>query len=180
MGIGHGNVRLGRAIESPAMAAAAGAVVHHAPTPDGEAHVTDRSKSIAQVAALMRKLDFCMLTTRTADGQLHARPMSNNGEVEFDGDVWFFSAADSRKVEEIEDEPQVELSYADTKRFVFVSMSGEAEIVRSVAKKRELWMEELERWFDEGPESEDVVLIKVTPTTVAYWNGEDEGELTLD
>lgn len=142
--------------------------------------MVERSKSIAQIATLMRKLDFCMLTTRSDDGQLRARPMSNNGEVEFDGDVWFFTAADSRKVEEIENEPAVELSYADTKRFLFISMSGEAEIVRSVAKKRELWMEELERWFEDGPESEDVVLIKVTPSTVAYWNGEDEGELALD
>ena len=40
---------------------------------------------------MMRDLDFCMLTTHAADGGLHARPMSNNGEVEFDGDVWFFS-----------------------------------------------------------------------------------------
>ena len=136
--------------------------------------------TVKQVAAMMRNLDFCMLTTQTMDGQLRARPMSNNGEVEFDGDVWFFSAADSRKVEEIEAEPRVELSYADTKRFLFISMSGEAEIVRDEEKKVELWVEELDRWFDAGPESEDIVLIKVTPSTIAYWNGEDGGELTLD
>lgn len=129
---------------------------------------------------MMRDLDFCMLTTRSEDGQLHGRPMSNNGEVEFDGDVWFFSAVDTRKVKEIEADPGVHLSYADVKRFRFISMSGEAEIVRDVQKKQELWVEELERWFEDGPESEDVVLIKVTPSVVAYWNGEDEGEVTLD
>ncbi len=58
-------------------------------------------------------------------------------------------------------------------------MSGDAEIVRDPDKKRELWIEELERWFADGPESEDIVLIKVTPSAVGYWNGEDEGELTL-
>ena len=47
-------------------------------------------------------------------------------------------------------------------------------------KKRELWMEELERWFDKGPDSEDIVLIKVTPTVVEYWNGEEQGEIVLD
>ena len=142
--------------------------------------MTDRARSIKQIAKLMRDLDFCMLTTQAGDGQLHARPMSNNGEVEFDGDVWFFCAADSRKVEEIEAEPRVELSYADPERFLFISMSGDAEIVRDVEKKRELWIEDLERWFEEGPDSEDVVLVKVTPTTVAFWNGEEEGEVTLD
>jgi general stress protein 26 len=142
--------------------------------------VTPRSKSITQVAKLMRDLDFCMLTTKAEDGYLRSRPMSNNGEVEFDGDVWFFSAADSRKVADIEGDPFVELSYSDPKRFLFISMSGEAAIVHDVAKKRELWIEDLERWFEDGPESEDVVLIKVTPSVVAYWDGEKDEEITLD
>ncbi len=72
------------------------------------------------------------------------------------------------------------LSYADTGAFRFISMTGEAEIVRDLKKKRELWIEELERWFEDGPDSEDIVLIKVTPSVVGYWNGEDSGELTLD
>ena len=56
--------------------------------------------------------------------------MSNNGEVEFDGDVWFFSAADSRKVGEIEATPRVHLSYVDRDQWRFVSMTGRARIVR--------------------------------------------------
>lgn len=141
--------------------------------------VTTRSKSIKQIAKMMRDLDFCMFTTKAEEGSLRSRPMSNNGEVEFDGDVWFFSAADSRKVAEIEADPLVELSYSDTEHFLFISMSGEAAIVHDLEKKRELWIEDLERWFEDGPESEDVVLIKVTPSVVAYWNGEEDGELTL-
>lgn len=140
---------------------------------------TERNASIKKVAEMMRDLDFCMLTTQSSDGQLTARPMSNNGEVEFDGDVWFFSGANTRKVSEVEAEPTVHLSYADIEHYRFVSMSGSAEIVRDVAKKNALWMEELERWFDDGPESEEIVLIKVTPTVVAYWNGEDQGEVRL-
>jgi len=139
-----------------------------------------RAATIKNIAKVMRDLDFCMLTTRSRDGALHARPMSNNGEVEFDGDVWFFSAADSRKVEEIEAESRVQLSYSDTDNFRFISMSGEAEIIHDVKKKRELWLEELERWFDDGPDSDDIVLIKVSPSSVAYWNGEETGELSLD
>ena len=140
----------------------------------------ESSKAIEQIATMMRDLDFCMLTTHSSDGQLRARPMSNNREVEFDGDVWFFSAADSRKVEDISRDPRVELSYADTARFIFIALSGKAEIVRDAGKKRELWIEDLERWFEGGPESEDIVLIKVTPGFVAYWNGDDDGEIELE
>lgn len=140
---------------------------------------TKRAAGIKKIAGMMRELDFCMFTTRSDDGRLRARPMSNNGEVEFDGDVWFFSGAKTRKVREIETEPRVELSYADTENFRFISMSGDARIVRDVKKKKELWLKELERWFDDGPESEDVVLIKVTPSVVAYWTGDEDGEITL-
>ena len=137
------------------------------------------SNTIKQVAKLMRALDFCMLTTYSTRGGMRARPMSNNGEVEFDGDVWFFSAADSRKVRDIEATPRVHLSYVDLEQWRFISMTGRARIVRDPEKKRELWIDELERWFDEGPESESVVLIKVTPTVVAYWTKRDEGELKI-
>jgi general stress protein 26 len=142
--------------------------------------VTPRSQSITRIAKMMADLDFCMLTTKSEDGYLRSRPMSNNGEVEFDGDVWFFSAADSRKVADIEADPLVELTYSDPERMLFISMSGEAAIVKDVAKKRELWVEDLERWFEDGPDSEDVVLIKVTASVVACWDGEKDEEITLD
>ena len=136
-----------------------------------------KSSDIKKVARMMKDLDFCMMTTRSIDG-LRARPMSNNGEVEFDGDVWFFSSATSRKIEDINSDPTVHLSYADAENFVFISMGGEATIVRDAEKKRQLWMKELERWLEDAPESDDVVLIKVSPRKVAYW-GEGEGELEL-
>lgn len=138
-----------------------------------------KPNALKKVARLMRALDFCMFTTHSSRGRLRARPMSNNGAVEFDGDVWFFSAADSRKVREIEANPMVQLSYADLDGWRFVSMTGKAKVVRDLEKKQELWQKELQRWFEDGPESEAVVLLKVTPTSVSYWTKTDEGELSL-
>jgi general stress protein 26 len=137
------------------------------------------SPAIKKVAKLMRDLDFCMFTTHAGRGGFHARPMSNNGEVEFDGDVWFFSAADSRKVREIKTNPTVHLAYADLEDWRFVSMTGRARIVRDAAKKNQLWMKELEQWFDDGPDSDNVVLIKVTPSLVSYWTRKDAGDLRI-
>ena len=136
-------------------------------------------KALKKVARLMRDVDFCMFTTHTSRGRLRARPMSNNGAVEFDGDVWFFSAADCRKVREIKANPIVQLSYADLDGWRFVSMTGKAKVVRDLEKKQELWQKELERWFEDGPESEAIVLLKVTPSSVSYWTKTDEGELNL-
>lgn len=141
--------------------------------------MSKQTANIKQVAEMMKDLDFCMFITHSGGGQLHARPMSNNGEVEFDGDVWFFSSSDTRKVAEIEADSHVHLSYADTEDFRFVSMDGTAEIIRDDKKKKELWLSELERWFPDGPESDDVVLLKVTPRLVSYWSGDGDGEITL-
>ena len=141
---------------------------------------TKREAAISKIADMMANIDFCMLTTQMVDGGLRSRPMSNNGEVEFDGDVWFFSGADTRKVEEIEADSSVQISYADTENFVFISMAGEAEIVTDASKKKELWMDELSRWFEDGPESDDVVLIKVTPSVVEYWSGNGDGEISFE
>jgi general stress protein 26 len=138
-----------------------------------------KSTEIKKVAKLMRDLDFCMFTTHAGRGGFHARPMSNNGEVEFDGDVWFFSAADSRKVREIKANPTVHLSYADLQDWRFVSMTGRAQVVRDPEKKAELWMDDLERWFDDGPDSEGIVLIKVTPSLVSYWTRSGSGDLRI-
>ena len=141
---------------------------------------TKSSSTIKRVAKLMRDLDFCMLTTRTKRGGLRARPMSNNREVEFDGDVWFFAETDSRKVREIEDQPSVHLSYIDLHDWRFVSMIGRARIVRDAEKKQKLWIQDLEQWFEDGPESDAIVLIKVTPSVVSYWTKKDAGELKMD
>ncbi len=130
-----------------------------------------------KVAKLMRELDFCLFTTVTKSGAMNSRPMSNNREVEYDGDVWFFSGADTRKVKEIKQNPNVHLSYIDPNEFMFVSMSGECEIVTDVKKKKELWQKDLERWFENGPEGDDVVLLKVRPSTIAYWSKDGDGEI---
>ena len=52
---------------------------------------TATKRDLQPIAALLAKLDICMLATRAEDGGLHGRPMSNNGEVEWDGDSWFFA-----------------------------------------------------------------------------------------
>jgi general stress protein 26 len=140
---------------------------------------TSNYDQIKKVADAMRDMDFCMFTTTAEDGALRSRPMSNNGEVEFDGDVWFFSAADSRKIADIRRKPDVHLAFAEPKKFRFLSMTGVAALIDDVEKKQELWVKDLDRWFPEGPTDDNVLLIKVTPVAVGIWDKEDEAQITL-
>ncbi len=127
------------------------------------------------VAKLLKQLDICMLVSRADDGELHGRPMSNNGEVEYDGDSWFFAFGDSRKVRELEADPRTELAFIDTPNGTWINLEGEAEIIRDdVERKRQLWLDDLERWFPEGPEDANVVLIKVHARHIDAWAGEQD------
>jgi general stress protein 26 len=126
-----------------------------------------------EVAELIKDIDICMFVTR-ADGAMEGRPMSNNGNVEFDGDSWFFSARESRKVEAIADDPRVELAYIATERGTWVSIEGHAQVVEDDERKRELWQDELEAWFPGGAEDDGVVLVKVNAGRVHAWTQGEE------
>lgn len=51
---------------------------------------------ISELSRKLSKIDFCMLNTHDPAGQINSRPMSNNGDVEYDGDSWFFSYEDTK------------------------------------------------------------------------------------
>lgn len=140
-----------------------------------------RSKALESLADVMRGIDLCMMTSHRADGSLHTRPMSNNGEVDFDGDAWFFTSRETPKVEELEADARVGLSYVGgSKRApVWVAVNGVAEIVDDMEKKKALWLKELDRWFEDGPEDPDVVLIHVRAERATWWRGEEQGEVDL-
>src|SRR6185436_12778667 len=108
------------------------------------------------IAALINKIDICIFATRGEEGQLHARPMSNNGQVEWDGRSWFFAPSDGRLIAELRADPSAVLAYRAEEGFTFVSVSGTATIETDAELKKRYWLSELERWFPEGPEDESV------------------------
>ena len=130
-----------------------------------------REDKLKKLREIVKAVDICMLTTVDEQGDLHSRPMSNNREVEFDGDLWFFTYGSSHKVNEIGRVPKVNASFADTDAQLYASVTGQAEIVRDRAKINELWQPQLRAWFPEGVETPDIALLKVTAERGEYWDG---------
>ncbi|MDQ2893429.1 MAG: pyridoxamine 5'-phosphate oxidase family protein [Pseudomonadota bacterium] len=140
--------------------------------------------TLNELAEKMRDLDFCLLSTKAADGSIPARPMSNNREVAFDGNSWFFADDSARMVGEIAANPTVGLGYQGKAgmlgmRPLFIAIEGKAELVRDRAQFAAHWTDGLERWWPDGIETPGLVLIKVHAARAHYWDGEDEGEVTL-
>jgi general stress protein 26 len=142
------------------------------------------SMTLKELAHAMKKIDFAMLTTRTDGGQLATRPMSNNGEVDYDGDSYYFSWDSARTVGDIASDPHVALSFQGSagllgKPPMFVAVEGTAEIVRDKAAFAERWSPGLERWFPEGIDTKGMVMIHVHADRIHYWDGSDEGEVLI-
>ncbi|CAN5180503.1 pyridoxamine 5'-phosphate oxidase family protein [soil metagenome] len=124
-----------------------------------------------KVFKMIESMDIGMFTTTQEDGSMRSRPMSVNHHVENNGDLWFFTYGSSHKVLEVNEMPQVNVSFADIKNNSYVSLSGTAELVRDKAKIAELWKPELKAWFPEGKETPDIALLKVNSHMAEYWDG---------
>lgn len=131
---------------------------------------TQHQDAVKKIAALIKEIDFGMLTTVDAEGRLNSRPMSANKKVEFDGDVWFFTYGESVKVHQIEAKPHVNVAFSDPKSQAYVSLSGRAELVRDKAKIEELWEPALKAWFPKGVDEPDIALLKINADQAEYWD----------
>jgi general stress protein 26 len=124
---------------------------------------------VAKIAGLIKGVKFAMLTTRHPDGTLHSRPMATQ-EVKFDGDLWFFTGYGTEKVQELKQSPEVNVSFAQPDDNVYVSVSGQAEVVRDPQKIKELWNPIYKAWFPKGLDDPDLCLLKVSATQGEYWD----------
>ncbi len=140
--------------------------------------------TLKDISDAMAGIDFCMLSTRTEGGDIAARPMSNNGDVAYEGDSHFFTFEEARTVSDIERDPKVGLGFQGKKGLlgkppIFISVEGRAELIRDKAAFEAHWTKDLEYWFEDGIDTPNLVLIKVHATRIHFWNGEDEGEVPV-
>ena len=140
--------------------------------------------SLKEISEKMRDIDFAVLSTRTEGGALAGRPMSNNREVEYDGDSYFFTCDDTRTVGDIARDPNVGLSYQSKSGLLgmkpfFLTLEGQAEAIKDKGRFEEHWHKELDAWFKQGIDTPGLTLIKVHAKRLHYWDGYDEGELDL-
>ena len=126
---------------------------------------------------LVQGIHTVMLMTTSPDGSLNGRPMAPQ-ELDDDGAVWFFTGADTLKVDEIAERPTVALSYSDTGKATYVLARGIAEIVQDRAKAEQLWSPTANAWF-EGPDDPNLLLLRVRVESAEYWNDPAGGIVSI-
>jgi general stress protein 26 len=142
-----------------------------------------KSKSIEEISKRMAGIDIAILSTHTENGQIANRPMSNNGDVQYDGTSYYFTFEQSRTVSDIQANPKVALGFTSEGGIfsdaIYVAVEGSAELIRDKAAFKAHWTSDLDRWFEQGVDTPGIVLVKVKATRITYWDGEDEGEVKL-
>jgi general stress protein 26 len=74
--------------------------------------------TLDDISEKLRDIDFAILLTHTESGQIAGRPMSNNRDVEYDGDSYFFTSEQTRTAADIERDRKVALSYRDVRAYL--------------------------------------------------------------
>lgn len=121
----------------------------------------------AKVVEIAREVEMCMVTSHSIEGGLRSRPMATQ-RVETAGQAWFFAARDSSLLADIAQHPEVNAAYAGSS--VWLSLSGQAEMVDDETTKHQLWNDHIEAWFPNGSSDPNVVLVKVVPESAEYWD----------
>lgn len=131
-------------------------------------------KKLDDLYKLIDGIEVAMFTTRRADGQLVSRPMQVQGR-EPGADLWFVTATDADKLDELEFDPHVNLAFYRDRTREWVSVSGTARVSQDRAKIEELYKPDWKAWLpseggnrDGGPDDPRWALVLVDAQTVVY------------
>jgi general stress protein 26 len=127
---------------------------------------------VKKLKDMVEEIGMCLFCTnlKTNDGAT-CRPMSPQ-EVDYEGNLWFFSDVRSDKNREIAMDNAVQLFFAHPPKSSYMVVNGEAEIIIDRNRTEELWSPAIKIWFSQGKDDPNISIIKVHTKSAYYWDGE--------
>jgi general stress protein 26 len=132
-----------------------------------DTHLDER----AAISDIVHGAHTALLTTISASGELHARPLAVQDKT-FTGTLRFLVQADSEKVEDIARNPHVNVAIES--QGGYLSIAGTGEVTQDDSVIDELWSPFAEAWFPAGRDDPSIRLLTVTGDSVEYWT-QDSG-----
>ncbi|MES2630113.1 MAG: pyridoxamine 5'-phosphate oxidase family protein [Bacteroidota bacterium] len=122
-----------------------------------------------KIKELVEKGQSCFFCTSATTGDFeNTRPMSVQ-KIDDQGNIWFLSAIDSHKNQEIREDSVVRLYFQGSAYSDFLVLEGNAIISRDKEKIHELWEPMIKVWFTEGEDDPRITVIKFVPAQGYYW-----------
>ncbi|MBC7788839.1 MAG: pyridoxamine 5'-phosphate oxidase family protein [Anaerolineae bacterium] len=127
-------------------------------------------EAVNKIKEIVKIAQTCFFCTTVSTGRSSgARPM-NVRQVDGKGNLWFLSANDSHKNEELALDPSVKLYFQGSPHSDFLQLNGYATISTNKAKIKELWKPVIKTWFTEGVDDPRITVIKIEPYDGYYWD----------
>lgn len=111
---------------------------------------------------VMKAARHCFLITLDESGQPTARIM-DPFEPEKAMKIWMGTNKNTRKVEQIRNDPRATLAYYDEEGMGYVTLIGKARLVTDPILKEKWWKEEWNAFYPGGKQSEVYCLIEFSP-----------------
>lgn len=134
----------------------------------------DAKKKIKEMA---EDIDFTMMATNLKKLPLHMIPMSTK-KVDDHGNIWFLSNKNSTHNQNIMNDANIHLIYADKSDMQFLNVYGMATITTDRAMISELYGSGDDAWFD-GKDDPNITAISVKPTEAFYWDPKNNKLVSL-
>lgn len=119
----------------------------------------------------VKDIPVTMMTTLD-NGIIRSRPM-HMVQKDFSGKLWFFTALTAAKSEEIASIHEVGLSYEDTHKQRYISLSGTARTVRDKALVEQFWNPMVGAWFPNGKDDPSIGFIEVDVHQAEVWDAKN-------
>ena len=129
---------------------------------------THESKGVQRLRKLLKGIPVGMLTTRTAAGDTHSRPMLVQ-DVDEAGWLWFMTDRTSRKACELTRNPDAAVMFQSSRGDRYLSVQGTAVVVEDNHKVKKLWNPTYRAWFPKGRRDPEIVLVALKVARVDYW-----------
>lgn len=128
-----------------------------------------QDNAIKKMQKVTEDAPIAMLCTNLGSMPFSTCPMSTQ-KVDDDGMIWFLTGADSQHSREIKADPRVQLIYANTGDYAYLTIYGTAELLQDQAKIEELWTPIVKVWFQGGKDDPNVRVLKIRPEQGFYWD----------
>ncbi len=127
------------------------------------------TEAVKKIKTMIDNIGTCMFYTKAIVGDHNTRPMAVI-EVDYNGTLWFFTSLQSKKVQEIEKDPEVHLAFAHPGKDSYLDIRGRASIETDRKSIEEKWNPIIKAWFPEGKSDPNLCLVKVKTDEAHYWD----------
>ena len=130
--------------------------------------------------SLINGIKFGMLTHRHTNGELHSHPLTTQNKPGDAGTaLYFFISRKSELANRIQQDGNVNVSYAHPGTDTYVSVSGHGALIEDQTKKDYLFSPMAKAWFPGGATDPDLALLTINIGHAEYWDVTDSKMVQL-